>query len=96
MNHPHILTVYDLGEYEGRQYLVTELVDGGTLSEWASRRKREPRETVDLLTGVADALATAHEANILHRDIKPANVLVARSGWRTLAWPSWSKAPRPR
>ena len=85
LNHPHILTVYDLGEYEGRQYLVTELVDGGTLSEWASRRKREPRETVDLLTGVADALATAHEANILHRDIKPANVLVAKSGYAKLA-----------
>ena len=85
LNHPHILAVYDLGEYEGRQYLVTELVDGGTLSEWASRRMREPRETVDLLTGVADALATAHEANILHRDIKPANVLVAKSGYAKLA-----------
>src|SRR5437773_4917599 len=74
LNHPHILTVHDAGDFEGRQYLVTEFVDGGTLSEWARRQKREPREIVELLAGVADGLAVAHQANILHRDIKPANV----------------------
>src|SRR6266852_3651274 len=41
LNHPHILTVYDAGEIEGRQYLVTEYIDGGTLKDWAQREKRE-------------------------------------------------------
>jgi Tol biopolymer transport system component len=85
LNHPHILTVHDVGEFDGLQYLVTEFVDGGTLSGWARRQKREPREIADLLSGVADGLAAAHEANILHRDIKPANVLVTKSGYAKLA-----------
>jgi serine/threonine protein kinase len=85
LNHPHILTVYDVGEYEGRQYLVTEFIDGGTLSDWAKAEKRTWRQIVDLLTGVADGLAAAHTAAIMHRDIKPANILVARNGYAKLA-----------
>jgi len=85
LNHPHILTVFDVGEFEGRQYLVTEFVDGGTLREWATAEKRSWQQVVELLTGVADALATAHGAGILHRDIKPANILVATSGYAKLA-----------
>ncbi len=84
LNHPHILTVYDAGEFEGRQYLVTEFIDDGTLRDWI-KGKRTWRQIVELLTGVADGLATAHEANILHRDIKPANILVAKSGYAKLA-----------
>src|ERR1700686_687191 len=53
LNHPHILTVYDVGEFEGRQYIVTEFVDGGTLKDWCGE-KRSWRQSVDLLTGVAD------------------------------------------
>src|SRR5215831_13447753 len=74
LNHPHILTVHDVGEFGGRQYLVTEFVDGGTLREWAKINKRTWREILEMLTGVADGLATAHGAQILHRDIKPANI----------------------
>src|SRR5262245_53170692 len=85
LNHPHILTVHDVGELEGRQYLVTEYIDGGTLREWSKSGKRTWREIVELLTGVADGLATAHEAKILHRDIKPANILVMKSGYAKLA-----------
>jgi serine/threonine protein kinase/Tol biopolymer transport system component len=85
LNHPHILTVHDAGEFQGRQYLVTEFADGATLADWARRQKRTPREVVDLLAGVADGLAAAHAANILHRDIKPANVLVTKSGYAKLA-----------
>src|SRR5262249_48318819 len=65
LNHPHILTVYDAGELAGQQYLVTEYIDGGTLSEWSQGGKRTWREIVELLTGVADGLTTAHEAKIL-------------------------------
>jgi serine/threonine protein kinase len=85
LNHPHIVTVHDAGEFEGRQYLVTEFVDGGTLSDWARAEKRNWRQVVELLTGVADGLATAHAAGILHRDIKPANILVAKNGYAKLA-----------
>src|SRR5678810_1506603 len=49
LNHPHILTVYDAGEFEGRQYLVTEYIDGGTLKDWLEE-KRTSRQIVDLLT----------------------------------------------
>ena len=84
LNHPHILSVYDAGEWEGRLYLITEFVDGGTLREW-SRNNRSWEEVIDLLEGVADALAAAHEAGVLHRDIKPANILVSKSGYAKLA-----------
>ena len=85
LNHPHILTVHDAGEVHGRQYLVTEFVDGGTLRDWARTEKRNWAQIVELLVGVADGLAAAHEAGILHRDIKPANILVAKNGYAKLA-----------
>jgi serine/threonine protein kinase len=85
LNHPHILTVHEVGEVDGQPYLVTEFVDGGTLAAWADSRPRASREILELLSGVADGLAAAHEAGILHRDIKPQNILVTRSGYAKLA-----------
>jgi eukaryotic-like serine/threonine-protein kinase len=85
LNHPHILTVYGAGEFEGRQYLVTELVDGGTLREWVQRERHEWRQVLELLIGVADGLYAAHQAGILHRDIKPENILITKSGYAKLA-----------
>lgn len=85
LNHPHILTVHDIGEFDDRQYMVTEFVDGGTLKEWARAATRTWEEVVELLVGVADGLAAAHAAGILHRDIKPANILVATNGFAKLA-----------
>jgi len=85
LNHPHIVTVHDVGEFESRQYLVTEFVDGGTLRDWAKQEDRTWQQLVNLLAGVAEGLAAAHDAGILHRDIKPANILVARNGYAKLA-----------
>jgi TolB-like protein len=86
LNHPHILTVHDVGEHEGREYLVTEIVEDGTLDDWMRRHERRDwRSAVELLAGVADGLAEAHAAGILHRDIKPSNVLVSRGGHAKLA-----------
>src|SRR6202035_4014578 len=69
--------------------LITEFVDGGTLKTWmrptSGNDKRTWRQIVELLTGVADGLAAAHQAGILHRDIKPANILVAKNGYAKLA-----------
>jgi eukaryotic-like serine/threonine-protein kinase len=84
LNHPHIVTVHDAGEFDGRRYLVTELVDGGTLRDWI-RGQHGWRETVELLTGVADGLAAAHDAGVLHRDVKPENILITKSGYAKLA-----------
>ena len=84
LNHPHILTVHEAGEFEGRQFLVTEFVDGGTLKDWVKQEKRAWKQTVELLLGVADGLAAAHDAKILHRDIKPANILVGKNGYAKL------------
>ena len=85
LNHPHILTVHEAGELEDRQYLVTELVDGGTLNDWARESERTWRQVVTLLVGIADALAAAHDAGIMHRDVKPANILITKSGYGKLA-----------
>ena len=82
--HPHIVTVHEAGAFDGREYLVTEYVDGGTLSTWARAEKRNWRQVVELLIGVADALATAHDAGILHRDIKPDNILLTKNGYAKL------------
>src|SRR4029079_3760017 len=83
-SHPHILTVHDVGEFEGEQFLVTELASGGTLADWM-HGTHDWREIVALMVVVADGLATAHEAGILHRDIKPANILITGSGYAKLA-----------
>ena len=86
LNHPHIVTVYDVGEHDGQQYIVSELVEGGTLDEWArTTRRKSWRQSVELLTGVADALAAAHAAGVLHRDVKPGNVLIDANGYAKLA-----------
>ena len=85
LNHPHILTVHEAGETDGQLYLVTEFVDGGTLSNWVNSARPTWRQIAELLAGVGDGLAAAHAAGILHRDIKPQNVLVLTSGHAKLA-----------
>ena len=80
LNHPNIAMVLEAGEFNDRQYLVTEYVDGGTLADWARATKPSWKTAIDLLTGVADGLAAAHDAGILHRDIKPENILITKRG----------------
>ena len=95
LNHPHILTVYDAGEFAGRQYLITEFVDGGTLKSWVQAGERTWLEIIELLIGIADGLAAAHQAGILHRDIKPENILVAKNGYAKLADFGLAKRAQP-
>jgi serine/threonine protein kinase len=81
LNHPNIVPVFEADEHEGQSYLVFEYVEGPTLS--AARRSQPlmpAREAVQLLLGVLDALAAAHEQGIVHRDLKPSNILLGRDG----------------
>jgi serine/threonine protein kinase len=80
LNHPQILPVYEAGTENGQQYLISEYVDGFTLREWVKSVRPTLRQAVDLMVGIADALASAHDAGIVHRDIKPENILVSRQG----------------
>src|SRR5215510_2425524 len=80
LNHPNILTIYEIGEFEGRHFIATEFIDGQTLRTLMSSRV-ELRAALDVATQVASALAAAHEAGIVHRDIKPDNIMARRDGY---------------
>jgi predicted ATPase len=80
LNHPHICTIHDTGEWAGRPFLSMELIDGRTLEELVGQRP--PAEELARLVGqAARALAAAHDAGIVHRDIKPANLMVRPDGF---------------
>ncbi len=76
IDHPHIVTVYEAGELPDGLFLAMRLVRGGTLKDMIVARQLEGARTLRLLKPIADALDTAHEADLIHRDIKPQNILV--------------------
>jgi serine/threonine protein kinase/Tol biopolymer transport system component len=80
LNHPNIVTVYEVGSSDDRQYIATEYIEGETLRERLAAGPMEVGEAVDVATQMASALAVAHAAGIVHRDVKPENVMVRRDG----------------
>ena len=80
LNHPNIITIYDIAEQEGRHYIVMEYVDGKPLNLVIPRKGMRLTEGLRIAAQVADALSAAHAAGIVHRDLKPGNIMVDASG----------------
>jgi Tol biopolymer transport system component/tRNA A-37 threonylcarbamoyl transferase component Bud32 len=80
LNHPNIVTVYDVGTHDGTPFIVSEVVEGTSLREMLGRGSLAITDVLDIGVQMADGLAAAHQAGIVHRDFKPENVMVTHDG----------------
>ena len=80
LNHPNIITIYDIAESDGAQCIVMEYVKGRTLDHLAEHKPLRVNQALKYAVQIADALAKAHSAGIIHRDLKPANIMVTEDG----------------
>jgi serine/threonine protein kinase len=81
LNHPNILTIYEIGEHENIHFIATEFIDGLTLRQRLRVGTMKLSEVLDVMIQVASALAAAHQAGIIHRDLKPENIMLRRDGY---------------
>ncbi len=79
LNHPNILTIYEIGSFEGARFIVSEYIDGETLRD-RMRNGLTSTESIDIMCQIATALQAAHAAGIVHRDIKPENIMLRHDG----------------
>jgi serine/threonine protein kinase len=78
LNHPNIITIYEVGEWEGTHFSAAEFVDGEPLRRHIAGRRLSAAEALEISTQIAAALAEAHGTGIVHRDVKPENVMLRR------------------
>ena len=81
LNHPNILTVYEIGAEKDRQFIATEFIEGMTLRASITRDRINPHAALEIAVQVASALTAAHEAGVVHRDIKPENIMLRPDGY---------------
>src|SRR5258707_7250532 len=81
LNHPNILTVYEIGAEGNRQFIATEFIEGITLRASLASGRMNPHAALEIAVQVASALAAAHEAGVVHRDIKPENIMLRPDGY---------------
>jgi hypothetical protein len=80
LQHPHIVTLYDVGLHDGQPFFLMQLVEGTTLAKLLAEGPLPPRRVAELLAPVCRAIQYAHERSVLHRDLKPSNVLIDAEG----------------
>jgi len=80
LNHPNILSIYDVGTHDGTPYVVSELLEGDTLRQRLGGATLAPRRVIDYALQIASGLAAAHDKGIVHRDLKPENLFVTKDG----------------
>jgi eukaryotic-like serine/threonine-protein kinase len=81
LNHPNIVTIYEIGKWQGRHFIATEFVDGITLRGRLRRGRLPLAEALDIALQIAGALSAAHDAGIIHRDLKPENIMLRKDGY---------------
>lgn len=81
LNHPHILTVYEIGDIDGKPYIVMEFIEGQTLRQKIASRSIAIGDALDIAIQIAQGLSKAHDHGIVHRDLKPENLMISRDGY---------------
>src|SRR6478672_3280901 len=80
LNHPNILAIFDVGQYDLSPFLVSELLEGESLRDKLDQGALPQRKTLDYAVQMAQGLSAAHEKGIVHRDLKPENIFITRDG----------------